>query len=104
MKSIALDVDRMRDAAADATTTLHLLANANRLLLLCQLTQGEKSVGELEDLLDIHQPTLSQQLGVLRSEGLVSARRDGKQMVYSLVDDRIRVILATLYQLYCPKD
>ncbi|MDO8299512.1 metalloregulator ArsR/SmtB family transcription factor [Lacisediminimonas sp.] len=101
MKNITLDIDPMRESAAEATTVLQNLANANRLLLLCQLTQGERSVGELEDLLDIHQPTLSQQLGVLRTDGLVSTRRDGKQIYYSLADERVRVLLTTIYKLYC---
>ena len=82
---------------------LFALANENRLLLLCQLSQGEKSVGELEDLLDLHQPTLSQQLGVLRSEGLVNTRRDGKRIYYSVADSKVLTLLNTLYELYCPK-
>ena len=102
MKHTTLEIDPMREAAAEATALLHNLANVNRLLLLCQLTQGEKSVGELEALLDIRQPTLSQQLGVLRSDGLVANRRDGKQVYYSIADDRVRVILTMIYKLYCP--
>ncbi|HEX2530930.1 MAG TPA: metalloregulator ArsR/SmtB family transcription factor [Burkholderiaceae bacterium] len=91
----------MRAAAERATSMLYALANEDRLLLLCQLSQGEKSVGELEQLLDIHQPTLSQQLGVLRTEGLVNTRRDGKRIYYSLADQKITTILNTLYELYC---
>ncbi len=70
---------------------------------MCQLSQGEKCVGELEELLDLHQPTLSQQLGVLRSEGLVSTRRDGKKIYYSVADARVLALLGTLYELYCPQ-
>ncbi len=80
---------------------LRVLANENRLLLLCQLSQGEKSVGELETLLGIRQPTLSQQLGVLRNEGLVQTRRDGKQIIYRVVDERAQHLLETLYGMYC---
>ncbi len=80
---------------------LRVLANENRLLLLCQLSQGEKSVGELETLLGIRQPTLSQQLGVLRNEGLVQTRREGKQIIYRVVDARAQRLLETLYGLYC---
>ena len=76
-----LDVTRMRAAASGATAVLSTLANENRLLLLCQLSQGERSVGELEALLDLHQPSLSQHLGVLRSVGLVTTRRDGTRML-----------------------
>jgi ArsR family transcriptional regulator len=93
----------MQDGAKQATTVLHALANENRLLLLCQLTQGEKSVGELEQAMDIHQPTLSQQLGVLRAEGLVNTRRDGKRIYYSIADPKVFSLLNTLYSLYCPK-
>lgn len=80
---------------------LRVLANENRLLLLCQLSQGEKSVGELETLLGIRQPTLSQQLGVLRNEGLVQTRREGKQIIYRVVDERAQRLLETLYCMYC---
>ena len=99
-----LNIELMHDAAEEATAVLRVLANRDRLLLLCQLSQGEKSVGELEELLDLHQPTLSQQLGVLRAEGLVDTRRDGKRIYYSVTDKRVMTLLKTLYQLYCPKD
>jgi DNA-binding transcriptional ArsR family regulator len=92
----------MRAAADRAVEFLSTLANANRLLLLCQLSQGEKSVGELELLLGIHQPTLSQQLSVLRNEGLVSTRRHGKQIFYSVSDARALTLLGTMYELFCP--
>lgn len=102
--SIAIDIALMRDAAAEATGLLQVLSNPDRLLLLCQLSQGEKSVGELEELLDIHQPTLSQQLGVLRSVGLVNTRRDGKRIYYSVANAEALALLKALYILYCPKD
>lgn len=92
----------MRAAASEVTTLLFSLANENRLLLLCQLSQGELSVGELEERLDIHQPTLSQQLSVLRSEGLVDTRREGKRIYYSVSDPKVLTLLATLYALYSP--
>nr|WP_199064111.1 metalloregulator ArsR/SmtB family transcription factor [Chromobacterium sp. ASV5] len=98
-----LSIAAMRQSAAGACAMLRALANEDRLLLLCQLSQGEKSVGELEALLDIRQPTLSQQLGVLRNEGLVHTRRDGKRIYYSVADPKALSILTTLYQLYCPK-
>lgn len=94
-------IDTMRAAAAEATSTLFALANETRLLLLCQLCKGEKSVGELEAALDIHQPTLSQQLGVLRSDGLVETRREGKRIYYSVKDPKVIVLLNTLFDLYC---
>jgi len=98
-----LDVGMMRAAAREATSVLGVLANENRLLLLCQLSQGEKCVKELEDALDLHQPTLSQQLGVLRSLGIVETRRDGKRIYYSIADQKMLILLSTLYELYCPK-
>lgn len=102
-ENTVLDMSLMRKAATEATAMLRVLANEDRLLLLCQLSQGEKSVGELEELLDIHQPTLSQQLGVLRSIGLVDTRRDGKRIHYSIADEKILLLLETMYGLYCPQ-
>jgi len=99
-----LDIALMRSGAGEATALLRVLANEDRLLLLCQLSQGEKSVSELEELLDIHQPTLSQQLGVLRADGLVNTRRDGKRIYYSVANPKVLTLLNTLYVLYCPKD
>lgn len=102
--SLSFNIDAMRLAASEASRILRSLANEDRLLLLCQLSQGEKSVSELEALVSIYQPTLSQQLGVLRSEGLVSTRRDGKRIYYSIADEKILNILSLLYTLYCPKN
>ncbi len=99
-----LNISVMRLAAAETAAVLRTLANEDRLLLLCQLSQGERSVSELENLLGIRQPTLSQQLGVLRAEGLVTTRRDGKRIFYSVADDKVLTLLGTLYLLYCPKD
>ncbi len=101
MNSSTLDIEAMRAAAGQATSLLRTLANPDRLLLLCQLSEGEKSVGELEALLGIMQPTLSQQLGVLRQEEVVSTRRAGKQIFYSVKDPKTLVILNQLYALYC---
>ncbi|MDT3251026.1 metalloregulator ArsR/SmtB family transcription factor [Serratia sp. root2] len=97
-----MDIDSMRQAAAQAGALLRALGNEDRLLLLCQLSQHEMSVGELAQTLGIRQPTLSQQLGVLRQEGLVSTRRAGKQIYYAVSDEKALTVLSTLYQLYCP--
>ncbi len=94
-----LDIESMRAAATRATSLLRTLANPDRLLLLCQLSQGERSVGELEELLGIMQPTLSQQLGVLRQEEMVNVRRAGRQIHYSVKDPKVLVILNQLYAL-----
>ncbi|MFZ2627429.1 MAG: metalloregulator ArsR/SmtB family transcription factor [Rugosibacter sp.] len=98
-----LSIPAMRTAAGEAVAVLRALSNEDRLLLLCQLSQGERSVSELEALLDIRQPTLSQQLSVLRAEGLVTTRREGKYIYYAVADQNVLAILAMLYQLYCPQ-
>lgn len=102
--STSIDPQRLRAAAGQAVATLKLLANEDRLLLLCQLAEGELSVGDLEARLGIRQPTLSQQLGVLRTEGMVLTRRDGKRIFYRVADPQVLEVLAVLYRLYCPKD
>ncbi len=104
MSTAAIDPDVLRQAAGEAVGALKLLANEDRLLLLCQLSQGEMAVGDLEAALGIRQPTLSQQLGVLRAEGVVDTRRDGKRIFYSVADARLLQVLAVLYRLYCPKE
>jgi ArsR family transcriptional regulator len=98
---MTIDVSTMRASASEATGFLRTLSNEDRLMLLCQLTEGEKCVTALEEATGIQQPTLSQQLGVLRAEGLVATRRDGKFIFYSLQDERVAAILETLYGLFC---
>ena len=97
----ALESHRLRQAAAHAVGALKVLANEDRLLLLCQLSQGEMCVSELEEHLDIYQPTLSQQLGVLRNEGAVETRREGKNVYYRLADPALLSIITLLYGIYC---
>lgn len=104
MPTTTIDPNVLRKAAAEAVASLKVLANEDRLLLLCQLSQGEMCVGDLELALGIHQPTLSQQLGVLRNEGVVNTRRDGKRISYSLADPKLLQVLELLYTLYCPKE
>ena len=99
-----IDPARLRGGAGRAVGALKLLANEDRLLLLCQLSQGEMCVSDLEEELGIHQPTLSQQLGVLRTEGVVATRRQGKNIFYSVADPVVLEILTVLYRLYCPKE
>lgn len=96
-----LDFDKMRESAGQAAAMLRSLANQDRLILLCQLSQEELNVGELEERLGIRQPSLSQQLGILRREGLVATRREGKHVYYQVADQRVLTLLQTLYQLYC---
>lgn len=96
------DMESMRIAACEAAAMMRAMGNPDRLLLMCQLSQGEFSVGELESLVGLRQPSLSQQLGVLRHERLVSTRREGKRIFYSIADPRMLVVLETLHRLYCP--
>jgi DNA-binding transcriptional ArsR family regulator len=102
--SSRIDPERLRAAAGHAVAALKVLANEDRLLLLCQLSLGEMCVSDLEQQLNIGQPTLSQQLGVLRAEGVVNTRRQGKQIFYSVANPALLEILAVLYRLYCPKE
>ena len=97
----ALDIQQLRANAGQAGLLLKALGNTDRLLLLCQLSQGERSVGELEALLGIQQPTLSQQLAVLRREGLVETRRDGKQIHYRISSPAALAVIETLYRHFC---
>ena len=101
--ALHLDTDRLRDGTGRIAAVLKLLAHPDRMLLLCQLSQQEMCVGELEEELGIHQPTLSQQLGVLRSEGVITARREGKHMFYSVADPSLVEVLGVLYRTYCLK-
>jgi ArsR family transcriptional regulator len=98
-----IDIDAMHEGAAEAARLMKALANPDRLMLLCQLSQGETTVSELEAALGILQPTLSQQLGVLRGEELVSTRRDGKYIYYSVSSAAALAVLRVLYDQFCKK-
>lgn len=101
---IMLNIEEMRAGALEATTFLKRFGNEDRLLLLCHLSQGEYSVSVLEEITGIQQPTLSQQLGVLREDNLVKTRRDGKWIYYSVDDPKVLTLLQCIYQLFCPKE
>ncbi len=101
--STPIDLRKVRKAAAEAAGVLRLLANEDRLSILCQLTQGEACVSDLETILGIKQPTLSQQLGVLRNDEIVATRRDGKNIYYRVSDQRVLVLLQVMYDLFCAK-
>jgi len=95
------DLERMMENATNAANFLKALGHEGRLMILCHLATGEKSVTELEDLLSARQAAVSQQLSRLRLEGLVKPRRDGKAIYYSLSDDRPRQIMEIVYDLFC---
>jgi ArsR family transcriptional regulator len=99
--AIAVDMARLRPAAEKAATLLRTLGNPDRLLLMCELSQGELCVSELAERTGIVQPSLSQQLCVLREHRLVRARREGKQVYYSIAGTQAPAVMKTLYGLYC---
>ena len=86
-----------------ASELLKALADESRLMILCILAEGEKSVSELEERLSLRQPTVSQQLARLRANGLVSTRRDGKTIYYSLTNAEARVVIGAIYEVFCRK-
>lgn len=92
---------RVRNNAQDASDFLKALSHEGRLMILCSLAHGEKSVTELEQMLSTRQAAVSQQLARLRQERLISARREGKQIFYSLTDERARRIIEQVYELFC---
>ena len=93
-----INLKKMQASADEACRLMKVLSNRDRMLLLCEISQGEKCVGELEEALDIHQPTLSQQLTVLRNEELVETRREGKQIYYSLSSSPVLDVMGILYK------
>jgi len=96
-----LDLDTMAVKAKEASDFLKALAHQSRLMILCILCEGEKSVTELERLLALRQPTVSQQLARLRTDGLVSARRVGKTIYYSIASEDVRVIIDAVHRVFC---
>ncbi len=96
-----IQVENMEAAADQASDLLKALSNRHRLLIICQLIDHERSVGELASLLDLRDSTVSQHLALLRRDGLVTARRDAQTIYYSIASDPAREILKTLYQVYC---
>lgn|SRR5690606_2113014 len=97
----SIDLAAMRASSDKASALLKVLANPDRLLLLCQLTQGEQCVSDLEAKLGLQQPSLSQQLTVLRQAKLVSTRREGKQIHYSITSHEAQAVMQLLYKLFC---
>lgn len=97
------DLATLRQSADAACRLMKTLSNPDRLLLLCELSQGERRVGELEERVGVSQPTLSQQLGVLRDEGLVSTRREGKSIYYCIDSPQALAVMDVLYAQFCGK-
>jgi DNA-binding transcriptional ArsR family regulator len=103
-KPMGLPVFEMAANAMQAANFLKAISHEGRLMILCHLASGEKSVTELEELLSARQAAVSQQLSRLRLEGLVVPRRDGKTIYYSLADDRPKQIMEVVYDLFCRED
>ncbi|MET0962891.1 MAG: metalloregulator ArsR/SmtB family transcription factor [Noviherbaspirillum sp.] len=100
-QNMQVDLAELRRAAGAASSLLKVLANQDRLLLLCQMTQGEYCVSDLEAATGVRQPTLSQQLTVLRDENMVATRREGKQIFYSIASKEAMAVLQVLYEQFC---
>ncbi|MDI4663077.1 metalloregulator ArsR/SmtB family transcription factor [Xanthobacter autotrophicus] len=98
---ISPELDQLMRNARKASDFLKALSHENRLLLLCLLAERERSVTELENILSLRQPTVSQQLARLRLDDLVTTRRDGKTIYYSLANDDVRRVISVIYDMYC---
>lgn len=94
-------LDRMLDKADEAAGFLKGLANAHRLMILCQLAEGEKSVSELIEATGIAQTSMSQHLGKLKAEGIVDFRRDHRILYYRIAHEAVMTIMGTLYESFC---
>jgi ArsR family transcriptional regulator, virulence genes transcriptional regulator len=99
-----IDADKMLSSAREAETVLKALANCHRLMILCRLGDGECSVGELAQALDLRDSTVSQHLALLRKDGLVAARREAQTVWYSIASAPAKALIETLYRIYCAPD
>lgn len=96
-----IDAQSMQDAAGEASNLLKALANPHRLMIICQLIDGPRSVGQIADFLGLRHSTASQHLALLRRDGLLSTTRDGQTIWYAISSPEARAVLQTLYTLYC---
>jgi ArsR family transcriptional regulator, virulence genes transcriptional regulator len=96
-----MDLTNMQDSAAEAEELLKAMANRHRLIILCQLIDQERSVGELADFLELRDANVSQHLALLRKDGLVTTRREGQTIWYSIASEPARKLVETLYQVFC---
>ena len=102
LKKKALSAEAMHRHADEAIALLKAVASHNRLLLLCQLVEGERSVGELAEALELSQSVVSQHLALLRRDGVVSGRREAQSIYYRISDERTHALMAALFELFCP--
>lgn len=96
-----MKIAELQKSASRATSLLKAMSNPSRLLILCQLAEGEKAVGELERLVGLSQSGLSQHLAVLRQKGIVTTRREAQSIYYSLASAEAEAVMATLYRVFC---
>lgn len=93
--------EQLQQHAAEAIAVLKAMASHNRLLLLCELVSGERSVGELAQALGVAQATVSQHLSLLRRDGVVSGRREAQTIHYRIADSRVQALMTTLFDQFC---
>jgi DNA-binding transcriptional ArsR family regulator len=98
-----VEVARLRRSAVRVTDLLKAMANPSRLMILCQLAEGEKSVGEMESVIGLSQSGLSQHLAVLRRKRIVATRREAQSIFYSLASKEVEEIMASLYRIFCAR-
>ena len=101
MGAVSLELEQMHSSAEQACKLMKVLSNPDRLMILCQLSKGELRVGEIEEALGIGQPTLSQQLTVLRDEELVTTRREGKSIYYQIASPQALAVMNVLFEQFC---
>ncbi len=101
--NMKIQTEKMSQAADSAVGLLQSLGNKSRLMIVCQLVDGEKSVGQLAELLQVRESTVSQHLALLRKDRLVATRRQGQTIFYAIASDQARRLLETLYEIYCPQ-
>jgi DNA-binding transcriptional ArsR family regulator len=102
-KKAATDIDTLLANAREASEFLKALSHEARLVILCLLAEGEKPVSEIERILALRQPAVSQQLARLRADGLVDTRREGKNIYYSIARPEVRHVIETLYRTFCQR-
>lgn len=97
------ELEQLMRNAREASDFLKALSHESRLLLLCLLAEKERSVGELENILSLRQPTVSQQLARLRFDDMVTTRRDGKTVYYSIANENVRRVISVIYDIFCER-
>jgi len=96
-----MNIDALKSHATEASRLMKALANPHRLMILCELHKGERSVGALERAIGLRQSPLSQHLAKLRRDGLVKTRRESQTIFYALASPKVAKVIALLYRLYC---